>query len=250
MEEDKGPQLQIEFQEVTLALTSKKTDALKKIKYLKIRHPATGHLSESFNKPTRDKKTQEIKFDLRRKKSACFKLQFKHDANGQQNVNTCGIELEVMRNTERDTVAKFDVDNDRVNELIRREIHSESEKYQRIEVAYKVLKVQPLIENTVNNNHTTLSNGCKDEEMEMKSMNGSSWSSLEEGDDIRSRGEEAKFKPNSCIMVSFLSNTQIYRCQLNCNFGKSSSTIILLSSFCKTLPGRWWELLAEGRRPQ
>jgi energy-coupling factor transporter ATP-binding protein EcfA2 len=33
----------------------------------------------------------------------------------------------------------------------------------------------------------------------MKSMNGSSWSSLEEGDDIRE--EEAKFKPNSCIMV-------------------------------------------------
>ena len=62
--------------------------------------------------------------------------------------------------------------------------------------------------------------------------------------------EGPKFKPNSCIMVSFLSNTQIYRCQLNCNFGKSSSTIILFSSFCKTLPGRWWELLAEGRRPQ
>ena len=228
MEEDKGPQLQIEFQEVTLALTSKKTDALKKIKYLKIKHTDTGHLSESFNKPTKDKKTQEVKFDLRRKKSACFKLQFKHDANGQQNVNTCGIELEVMRNTERDTVAKFDVDNDRVNELIRREIHSENEKFQRIEVAYKVLKVQPLIENTVNNNHTTLSNGCKDEEMEMNSMNGSSWSSLEEGDDIRSRGEEAKFKPNSCIMVSFLSNTQIYLCQLNCIFGKLSSTLILI----------------------
>ena len=208
MEEDKGPQLQIEFQEVTLALTSKKTDALKKIKYLKIKHPATGHLSENFNEPTRDKKTQEIKFDLRRKKSACFKLQFKHDANGQQNVNTCGIELEVMRNTERFTVAKFDVDNNRVNELIRREIHSESEKFQRIEVAYKVLKVQPLIENTVK---TTLSNGhggSKDE-IELKSMNGS-WSCLLEGDDISMDHlnlgeEEAKFKPNSCIMVSFLS---------------------------------------------
>ena len=93
----------------------------------------------------------------------------------------------------------------------------------------------------------------KDEEIELESINGSSSPFLEDGDDIRTRllgGKEAKFKPNSCIMVSFLSNTQIYLCQLNCNFGKSSSTIILLSSFCKTLPGRWWELLAEGRRPQ
>ena len=62
--------------------------------------------------------------------------------------------------------------------------------------------------------------------------------------------EGPKFKPNSCIMVSFLSNTQIYLCQLNCNFGKLSSTIILLLSFFKTLPVRWWELLAEGRPPQ
>ena len=202
MEEDREPQLQIAFQEIILAMTSNKKDALKKIKYLKIKHTATGHLSESFNKPTKDKKTQEVKFDLRRKKSACFKL---------QNVNKCGIELEVMRNTERITVAKFDVDGDRVDELIRREIHSESEKFQRIEVAYKVLKVQPLVENTVKNNNTTLSNGLggSKEEIELKSMNGS-WSCLLEGDDISMDHlnlgeEEAKFKPNSCIMVSFLS---------------------------------------------
>ena len=214
MEKDKGPELQIAFQEVTLALTSKKKDALKKIKYLKIKHTATGHLSESFNKPTKDKKTQEIKFDLRREKSACFNLQ-RHDANAQQNVNKCGIELEVMRNTERVTVAKFDVDDDRVDELIRREIHSESEKFQRIEVAYKVLKLQLVIENTVKNNHATLSNGLggSKDEIEMKSMNGS-WSCLLEGDDISMDNlnlgeEEPKFKPNSCIMVSFLSNTHI-----------------------------------------
>ena len=211
MEEGKGPQLQIAFQEIILALTSNKKDALKKIKYLKIKHTATGHLSESFNKPTKDKKTQEVKFDLRRKKSACFKLQLRHDADGQQNVKRCEIELEVMRNTERVTVAKFDVNGDRVDELIRREIHSESEKFQRIEVAYKVLKVQPMVENTLKNNDTTLSNGLggSKEEIELKSMNGS-WPCLEEGDDISMDHlnfveEEPKFKPNSCIMVSFLS---------------------------------------------
>ena len=130
-----------------------------------------------------------------------------------------------MRNTELVTVAKFDVDGDRIGELIHKgvleENFSKSEKFQRIEVAYKVLKDQPLIENTAKNNLNPFSNGSKDEEIEMKSMNGSSWSSLEEGDDIRSREEEAKFKPNSCIMVSFLSNTQIYLYRLNCNLPKN-----------------------------
>ena len=244
-----------------MTLTSPKKDSLKKIKYLKIKHTATGDLSESFNKPTKDKKTQEVKFDLRGKESACFKLQLRKDDQQnpfyQQNVNSCGFELEVMRNTELVTVAKFDVDGDRIGELIHKgvleENFSKSEKFQRIEVAYKVLKVQPSIENTAKKNLNPFSNGSKDEEIEMKSMNGSPSPCLEEGNDIRSRllgREEAKFKPNSCIMVSFLSHTQIYLCQLNCNFGKLSSTIILLLSFFKTLPVRWWELLAEGRPPQ
>ena len=216
MEGEKEPQLQIEFQEVTLTLTSPKKDSLKKIKYLKIKHTATGDLSESFNKPTKDKETQEVKFDLRGKESACFKLQLRQDDQQnpfyQQNVNSCGFELEVMRNTELVTVAKFDVDGDSVGELIHKDVLNESEKFQRIEVAYKVLKDQPQIENTAKNNLNPFSNGSKDEEIEMKSMNGSSSPCLEEGDDIHSRllgGEEAKFKPNSCIMVSFLSKTQI-----------------------------------------
>ena len=58
MEEEKGPQLQIAFQEIILALTSNKKDALKKIKYLKIKHTSTGHLSET-RKRKRSNSTSE-----------------------------------------------------------------------------------------------------------------------------------------------------------------------------------------------
>ena len=185
MQKDRGPQLQIEFQEIVLTLTSTKKDSLKKIKCLKVKHAATGHVSESFENPTRREEIQEVKFDLRRKRSARFKLQLRHDANGQQNVNECGIELEVMRETNRYwmretkkvTAAMFVVDDDRVGELIRRGVDSKSDKFSEIVVAYKVSKE-------------------KQEEIEMEGMGRNA--SEEDGD-----LGKAKFKPNSCIMVSF-----------------------------------------------